>query len=126
MCYGNNNKSNCHNQARSAFLQLLTNRVHTKTSDKDPTIMKLGTVIPYLKKIYKIYKSRDASLQISQHQNFFTGNQRFLFYQDCILKKSFCYFFLFESLIVVLINLFAMLMMSAKLDNLCILKVEVL
>ena len=28
-----------------------------------PTMMKLGTVIPYLRKIKKIYKSRDKSLE---------------------------------------------------------------
>ena len=28
-----------------------------------PTMMKLGTVIPYLRKIQKIYKSRDISLE---------------------------------------------------------------
>ena len=28
-----------------------------------PTIMKLGTVIPYLRKIQKLYKSRDTSLE---------------------------------------------------------------
>ena len=30
-----------------------------------PTMMKLGTVIPYLRKIKKMYKSRDASLEFS-------------------------------------------------------------
>ena len=28
-----------------------------------PTMIKLGTVVPYLKKIQKIYKSRDTSLE---------------------------------------------------------------
>ena len=28
-----------------------------------PIIMKLGTVIPYLRKIQKMYKSRDTSLE---------------------------------------------------------------
>ena len=28
-----------------------------------PTVMKLGTVIPYLRKIQKMYKSRDISLE---------------------------------------------------------------
>ena len=28
-----------------------------------PAMMKLGTVIPYLRKIQKMYKSRDASLE---------------------------------------------------------------
>ena len=29
-----------------------------------PTMMKLGTIIPYLKKIKKVYKSRDTLLEI--------------------------------------------------------------
>ena len=33
-------------------------------------MMKLGTVIPYLKKIQKLYKSRDTIF----HQKFFMGN----------------------------------------------------
>ena len=28
-----------------------------------PTMLKLGTVIPYLRKIQKMYKSRDTSLE---------------------------------------------------------------
>ena len=39
-----------------------------------PTMMALGTVIPYLMKIQKIYKSRDISL--------FTGNQQILPHQE--------------------------------------------
>ena len=31
-----------------------------------PTVMKLGTVIPYLRKILKIYKSHDTSLLTHQ------------------------------------------------------------
>ena len=31
-----------------------------KIYDTNPTMMKLGTVIPYLKKIQKIYQSRDT------------------------------------------------------------------
>ena len=36
----------------------LTNICHTY-----PTMMKLGTVIPYLQKIQRIYESRDTSLE---------------------------------------------------------------
>ena len=32
----------------------------SKICDTYPTIMKLGTVIPYLEKIQKIYESRDT------------------------------------------------------------------
>ena len=33
-----------------------------------PAMMKLGTVIPYLKKIQKIYESRDTPLEFRRHQ----------------------------------------------------------
>ena len=46
-----------------------------------PTMMKLGTVIPYLRKIQKMYKSRDTSLEFCWHQHFFTGNQQILLHQ---------------------------------------------
>ena len=47
-----------------------------------PTIMKLGTVIPYLRKIQKMYKSRDTSLEVCWHHHFFTGNQKILLHQE--------------------------------------------
>ena len=46
-----------------------------------PTMMKLGTVIPYLKKIQKIYESRDTPPDFYRHQ-IFTGNQQILLYQE--------------------------------------------
>ena len=39
-----------------------------------PTMMKLGTVIPYLKKIQKLYESRDTPLEFA--------NQEILLYQE--------------------------------------------
>ena len=52
-------------------------------------VMKLGTVMAYLKKIQKIYKSHDAPLDFCWYQLPFTGNQQTLPYQeiqlDCIL-----------------------------------------
>ena len=39
-----------------------------------PTMMKLGTVIPYANKIQKIYESSDTPLEFCWHQHFFTGN----------------------------------------------------
>ena len=36
-----------------------------------PTLMKLGTIIPYLNKIQKIYESRDTPLEFCWHQQFF-------------------------------------------------------
>ena len=40
-----------------------------------PTMIKVGTVIPYLKKIQKIYESCDTPLEFCLHQHFLTGNQ---------------------------------------------------
>ena len=39
-----------------------------------PTMMKLGTVIPYLKKIQKIYQLLDVAPEFCWHQHFFTEN----------------------------------------------------
>ena len=46
-----------HGWGGGGFLASLSKISHTY-----PTIMKLGTVVPYLKKTQKIYKSRDTSL----------------------------------------------------------------
>ena len=53
-----------------------------KICHKYPTMMKLGTVIRYLKKIQKIYESRDTLLEFRWHQQFFTGNQQVLLYKE--------------------------------------------
>ena len=47
-----------------------------------PKMIKLGTLMPYLKEIQKIYKSRDTLLELCSHQQFFTGNQQILVYQE--------------------------------------------
>ena len=44
----------------------------------NPAEMKLDTVIPYLKKIQKIYESRDTTLEFCWNQHFFTGNRQIL------------------------------------------------
>ena len=41
-----------------------------KISHTYPTIMKLGTFITYLKKIQKIYESRDTTAEFCWHQHF--------------------------------------------------------
>ena len=72
-----------------------------------PTMMKLGTLIPYLKKIRKIYKSRDTRdtpLEFCRHQRFFIGNQQVLLYQEIqiyiifwyIVSNSFNFFWVFN------------------------------
>ena len=54
-----------------------------------PTMMKLGTVIPYLKKIGKIYESRDTSPEFCWHQYFLNGNQQILLYQEIRYRLHF-------------------------------------
>ena len=44
--------------------------------------VKLGTVIPYLRKIQKLYKSRDTSLEFCWHQHFSPETSKF-----CYIKK---------------------------------------
>ena len=52
---------------------LLPKMCHTYSA-----MIKLGTVIPYLKKIQQIYESRDTPLVFCCHQHFFIGNQQIL------------------------------------------------
>ena len=61
-----------------------------------PTLMKLGTVIPYLKMMQKIHKSCDTHFDFCGHQHFLTGNQQFLSYQGYRLHfNAFLTFFEF-------------------------------
>ena len=46
----------------------------TKICHTYPIMVKLGTVIPYLKKIQKINQSRDTPPEICWHKPFFKGN----------------------------------------------------
>ena len=83
------------------------------------------TIIPYPKKIQKIYESRDKTFEFCWHQYFFAENQLILLYQEIgllIHKDFFTPFhtsFLFistflESLRIVIRNMDKVLMMSAK------------
>ena len=56
-----------------------------------PTMMNLGTVVPYLKKIQKIYKSCDTTLESCWHQHFFTANQQILLYQEIQIQTVLWY-----------------------------------
>ena len=56
-----------------------------------PTMIKLGTVIRYTKKIQNIYEPRDTSLQFYWHQHFFNGNQQILLYQEIQIYIAFWY-----------------------------------
>ena len=53
-----------------------------KTCHTYPAMMKLCTVMTYLKKIQKIYKSRQTPLEFCWHQQFFIENQQLLLYQE--------------------------------------------
>ena len=53
-----------------------------KSVTKYPTTMTLGTGMPYLRKIQKIYESGDAPLEFRWHQPFFTRNRQILLYQE--------------------------------------------
>ena len=56
-----------------------------------PTMMKLGAVIPYLKKIQKIYKSRDRPPESCWNHHLFTRNRKFLLYQKIQIQIKFWY-----------------------------------
>ena len=47
-----------------------------------PTMTKVDTVIPCLKKNQKPYKSRDTLLELCWHRQFFAGNHQLLLYQE--------------------------------------------
>ena len=53
------------------------------------TMMKLGTVIPYLRKIQKIYKSRDTSLEFCWHQYFSPEINSFIYIRKYKYKLHF-------------------------------------
>ena len=46
-----------------------------------PTRIKLGGILPYLRKTQKIYESPDALLEFCWHQHFFLGSQKSLLSQ---------------------------------------------
>ena len=68
-----------------------------------PTLMKLGTLIPYLKKIRKIYKWCDTPFEFCWHQQF-CRNQLILLHQEiqiqilfwCIISNHFNFFWVFK------------------------------
>ena len=53
-----------------------------KICHRYPTLMKLGTGMPYLKKIQKLNESRGILFEFCWHQHFFTENQQILLYQE--------------------------------------------
>ena len=55
---------------------------HPKVCQTYPTMMKLGTVVPYLKKIQKQYKSPDTPLSFAENRIFLLEISNF-----CYIKK---------------------------------------
>ena len=107
-----------------------TKRSLAKICHTYPTMVKLGTLIPYLKKIQKIYKSCDTPLEFCSHQYFFTRNIKFCYIKKYGYRLYFDTLFLillnfFESLKIFLINMIKILMMSAKVSTLGLFKIKV-
>ena len=94
-----------------------------------PTMMKLGTVIPYLKKIQKTHKSHDTPLESADISILHRKSADFSVSRntdiDCILKQFLTLSTVFESLKIVLINMVTILMMSTKIATLGLLEIWV-
>ena len=65
-----------------------------KVCHRSPRMMnRYCTVIPYLKKIQKIYESRDTPPELCWRQDFFIRNQQILLYQEKQIKIAFWHIF---------------------------------
>ena len=84
-----------------------------------PAMMKLSTVIPYLKKIPKLYKSRDTPPEFCWHQHFFPEISKFCYINKCRYRL---YWYIVSYSFNFLINLVKILMMSAKMATQIFLK----
>ena len=54
----------------------------SKICNTSHTMMELGKVIPYLKKIQKVYESSGITLEFCWHQHFFIENQQIFLYHE--------------------------------------------
>ena len=95
-----------------------------------PTMMTLGTVIPYLRQIQKIYKSRDTPLSSADISIFSQEIRKFCYIKKYRYRLAFDTQFLirltyFESLIIVVINVVTIWIMSAKMATPGFLEIEV-
>ena len=93
-------------------------------------MMKLGTAIRYLKRIRKLYESRDTPLEFCWHQHLFTRNLQIFLYQEIQIKIPFRYIIsttsnFSESLRIVLINMVTILAMLAKMATPGLLRIKV-
>ena len=101
-----------------------------KTCLTNPTMMKLGTVILYLKKFQKLYESLDTPLEFADISIFLPEISKF-----CYIKKYRYRFHLdtysltlltfLESLRIILIKMVKNLMMSAKMATPGLLKIKI-
>ena len=82
------------------------------------TVMKLGTVIPYLKKTQKIYESRDTPLDLCWNQLFYCKVANFA------ISEKIAFWCIFETLKVFLIKMVTILIMSQKLATPGLLKIK--
>ena len=94
------------------------------------TMMKLATVIPYLKKIQKIYESHDTSLSSADVSIFLLEISKVCYIKKYRYRLHFDTEFLtiltfLESSEVALINMVKILMMSAKMATPGLLKMKV-
>ena len=91
-----------------------------------PTMMKLGTLIPYLEKIENIYKSRDTPFLLEISKFCYVKKYRYRLYFDTlfwyIISNSLTFFEFWK---IFLINMLAVLMMSAKMAALDLFKIKV-
>ena len=92
-------------------------------------MMKIGTVVPYPNKTQRMYESRDTPLEFCWHQHFSSEINKFCYIRKCRYRLHFGTYFLIlliflESLKIFLINIVAILMMSAKLVTPGFLKIK--
>ena len=93
------------------------------------TMMKLATVTTYLKKIQKVYESRDIPLAFHWHQQFSTEISKVCYIKKYRYRLHFDIWFLIllnflECLKIFLINMVTILTMSARMSTLAILRLE--
>ena len=95
-----------------------------------PTIMKFGTITPYLKKMQKTYESRDTHPEFCWHHHFLPEISKFCSIKKYSYKLHIGTYFLMlltvlEYLKIISINLVIILMVSAKMATPGLLKIEV-
>ena len=95
-----------------------------------PTIMKFGTITPYLKKMQKTYESRDTHPEFCWHHHFLPEISKFCSIKKYSYKLHIGTYFLMlltvlEYLKIISINLVIILMVSAKMATPGLLKITV-